>query len=253
MDYYPAGSLDAVLRSRAFRRRDSREAARGVGAELAAALRQLHAFCVVHRDVKPSNVLVDDRGHARLSDFGLATRLPKPDGVVAKRSFAGTVNYAAPELLKRTATTFGAAVDCWALGCLIYEMLEGRTPFEAETARETFSRIVEDRDPAWPADADADALSTMRHFLARDPKARLTAAESVESPWFGALDFAALDGKAGPLAAVAAVLAECDGMESDDADAELHRLFRDAGPKTPEGGSEGFAGFSRPESESVVV
>ena len=88
------------------------------------------------------NVLVDQRGHVRLSDFGLATRLPAAGSRQQKRSFAGTVQYAAPELLLKQHTTFGAEIDCWALGCLLFELLSGRPPHDAPTARETFASIV---------------------------------------------------------------------------------------------------------------
>ena len=142
MDYYPAGSLDAILESRACRRKDARQASRLVGAQLAAALARVHDLRVVHRDVKPSNVLVDGRGRVFLSDFGLATRVARKGASLKKRSFAGTVNYAAPELLLKSHETFDAAVDCWALGCLLYEMLEGDPPFARPSARETFAKIA---------------------------------------------------------------------------------------------------------------
>ena len=71
----------------------------------------------------------------------------RPGGAVKKRSFAGTVNYAAPELLLKSRETYGGAVDCWALGCLLFEMLDGDPPFKAATARETFTRIAGPEGP----------------------------------------------------------------------------------------------------------
>ena len=125
----------------------------------------------VHRDVKPSNVLVDQRGHVRLSDFGLATRLPAAGSRQQKRSFAGTVQYAAPELLLKQHTTFGAEIDCWALGCLLFELLSGRPPHDAPTARETFASIVGNKQPAWPSGNDVSDVSiiTLKKMLERNP------------------------------------------------------------------------------------
>ena len=249
MDYYPAGSLDAVLASRSFRRSDARQAAQKVGAELAAALTQIHAFRVVHRDVKPSNVLVDQRGHVRLSDFGLATRLPAAGSRQQKRSFAGTVQYAAPELLLKQHTTFGAEIDCWALGCLLFELLSGRPPHDAPTARETFASIVGNKQPNWPSGNDVSDVSiiTLKKMLERNPDKRLRAADCHAAPWFASLNFSALDVDAGPLAAIATVIAECNSLEEHDGE-DLDALFRDD-RLSMRGSGDAFAGFGRPESE----
>ncbi|KAK7239549.1 protein serine/threonine kinase [Aureococcus anophagefferens] len=246
MDYYPAGSLDAVLESRAFRRKDARAAARRVGAELAAALGRVHELCVLHRDLKPSNVLVDAAGHVALSDFGLATRVGRPGGVVRKRSFAGTVNYAAPELLLKSRETYGGAVDCWALGCLLHEMLAGAPPFRAPTARETFARIAGPEPAPAPGDVDEDCATTLAHLLEKDPGRRLAAAKAPDSRWC-TLDFAALDREPGPLASIAAVITECAKMDDDELDPSIADLF------AYDGGGDGadadaFAGFGRAES-----
>ena len=247
MDYYPAGSLDAVLESRAFRRKDARAAARRVGAELAAALGRVHELCVLHRDLKPSNVLVDAAGHVALSDFGLATRVDRPGGVVKKRSFAGTVNYAAPELLLKSRETYGGAVDCWALGCLLFEMLEGAPPFKAPTARETFTRIAGPEPAPVPGDVDEDCATTLAHLLEKDPGRRLAAAKAPDSRWWCTLDFAALDREPGPLASIAAVITECAKMDDDELDPSIADLFAyDGGGDDAD--ADAFAGFGRAES-----
>jgi serine/threonine protein kinase len=249
MDYYPAGSLDAVLASRSFRRSDARQAAQRVGAELAAALTQIHAFRVVHRDVKPSNVLVDQRGHVRLSDFGLATRLPAAGAKQQKRSFAGTVQYAAPELLLKQHTTFGAEIDCWALGCLLYELLSGNPPHDAPTARETFASIVSNKQPTWPTGNDVSdvAITTLKQLLERNPDKRLRAADCHAAPWFASLNFSSLDVDAGPLAAIATVIAECNTLEEHGGE-DLDAIFRDD-RLSRASGADAFAGFGRPPSE----
>jgi serine/threonine protein kinase len=203
----------------------------------------------VHRDVKPSNVLVDQRGHVRLSDFGLATRLPAAGSRQQKRSFAGTVQYAAPELLLKQHTTFGAEIDCWALGCLLFELLSGRPPHDAPTARETFASIVGNKQPAWPSGNDVSDVSiiTLKKMLERNPDRRLRAADCHAAPWFSSLNFSALDVDAGPLAAIATVIAECNSLEEHDGE-DLDALFRDD-RLSMRGSGDAFAGFGRPESE----
>ena len=255
MDYYPAGSLDAILESRACRRKDARQASRLVGAQLAAALARVHDLRVVHRDVKPSNVLVDGRGRVFLSDFGLATRVPRKGASLKKRSFAGTVNYAAPELLLKSHETFNAAVDCWALGCLLYEMIEGDPPFARPSARETFAKIAGGDPAPRPADVDDDCATTLAHLLEKTPSKRLDADGAPNSRWWSTLAFSALEDGDGPLSAIAAVVSECAAYDNDaPTDPALADLFADdddvagAGALANGGATDAFAGFGRPES-----
>ena len=69
------------------------------------------------------------------------------------------MQYAAPELLLKQHTTFGAEIDCWALGCLLFELLSGRPPHDAPTARETFASIVGNKQPTWPSGNDVSDVS----------------------------------------------------------------------------------------------
>jgi serine/threonine-protein kinase len=106
------------------------EAAR-ILAELAAALEAVHAQGIVHRDVKPSNVLVTRDGHVRLTDFGLARALDS-SRFTATGSALGTPAYMAPEQCK--GQDAGPASDLYALGAIAHELLSGRPPFQAENA-----------------------------------------------------------------------------------------------------------------------
>jgi serine/threonine-protein kinase len=118
-----------------------------LGAQIASGLDALHAAGIVHRDVKPANVMLDERGSALLTDFGLAkgrayTVLTRPGDVL------GTLDYIAPELISGEGTA-GAASDVYALGCLAYECLTGAAPF---AGRSIFERAVAhlDEEPADP-------------------------------------------------------------------------------------------------------
>ena len=191
MDFFPNGSLHAVLSKDTTSHRYGRKAARFVAAELACALEHVHRACVIHRDLKPSNVLVDARGHVALSDFGLATRTTARGADLRKRSFVGTVDYASPELLLKSSTRYGTGVDAWALGCLIFEMCTGLPPFHAETTRETFAKIVR-AEPKWKTitNLDPDAKTAMVKLLAKNPADRLGSGGTGFRhgvPWFATL------------------------------------------------------------------
>jgi serine/threonine protein kinase len=123
MPYVPGRNLDARLAEGPLPVPDLVQ----ILADVASGLDALHRAGLVHRDVKASNVLLDERGSAALTDFGLAkrddwSRLTKMGQVM------GTVDYIAPELLRGESAT--PASDLYALGCVTYEMVAGRPPFE---------------------------------------------------------------------------------------------------------------------------
>ena len=108
---------------------DPREAARMVRG-LAEALAYAHEKGVVHRDVKPANVLLDDKGEPHLVDFGLAFRREGGDRLTQDTDLVGTPEYLAPEAVTQSEAPPSAAVDQYALGVVLYESLTGRLPFE---------------------------------------------------------------------------------------------------------------------------
>jgi predicted ATPase len=102
-----------------------------IGNQVASALDAAHEQGLVHRDVKPANVLLDaDRGRAYLTDFGIA-KLARSSGVTPAGLFVGTLDYASPEQIR--GETIGPASDVYALGCLLFECLTARKPFDRET------------------------------------------------------------------------------------------------------------------------
>ncbi|XP_059844643.1 rhodopsin kinase grk7-a-like [Hypanus sabinus] len=112
-------------------------------AQITCGILHLHAQNIVYRDMKPENVLLDDNGNCRLSDLGLAVRIKEGKAINHK---AGTNGYMAPEILKEEKYTY--SVDWFALGCSIYEMIAGRTPFkdykEKVSKDEVTRRTLED-------------------------------------------------------------------------------------------------------------
>ena len=106
------------------------EAARIVS-EVAAALDAAHARGLVHRDVKPANVLIDGSGRAYLTDFGLTKHAGSASGLTKTGMFVGTLDYIAPEQLQ--GGEVDARVDVYALGCVLYQSLTGVVPFPRDT------------------------------------------------------------------------------------------------------------------------
>eukprot|EP00090_Calanus_glacialis_P023575 TRINITY_DN3644_c0_g1_i1.p1 TRINITY_DN3644_c0_g1~~TRINITY_DN3644_c0_g1_i1.p1 ORF type:complete len:647 (-),score=93.79 TRINITY_DN3644_c0_g1_i1:292-2232(-) len=110
--------------------------------EIILGLGHLHKEGIVYRDCKPENILLDSKGHLRISDLGLAVEIPEGEAV---RGRVGTVGYMAPEIIDNEKYTFSP--DWFSLGCLVYEMIEGRAPFRArkeKVKREEVDRRVKD-------------------------------------------------------------------------------------------------------------
>ncbi|MFD7654806.1 serine/threonine-protein kinase [Actinosynnema sp. NPDC059797] len=152
------------------------EEVRALGVRLAEALDHVHSCGVVHRDVKPSNVLLDPSGTAYLADFGLArlvdaTRLTRADQIV------GTAAYLAPEQVRGGPT--GPAADVYALGLVLLECLTGRREYQGGEIEAAVARLH--RAPHVPDDVPADLARLIRRMTATDARDRPTAAECAEA------------------------------------------------------------------------
>lgn len=185
-DYYNAGTLYFHLRrSKTFP--ESR--CRFYAAELVSALSHLHANNIIYRDLKLENVLMDHEGHCALTDFGLSKQEVDKSG--GATTFCGTADYLAPELL--AGLMYNQAVDWWSLGVLMYEMIDGRTPFYDRNKNVMFQKIRK-ADVIYSAAFSSDAKDVIQKMLCIDPAQRLGNKEGgpkdiIESEFFSCIDF----------------------------------------------------------------
>ncbi|XP_074664332.1 steroidogenic acute regulatory protein, mitochondrial isoform X10 [Strix aluco] len=140
-------------------------------AEICCGLQHLHQEGIVYRDLKPENILLDDDGHIRISDLGLAIKIPEGETI---RGRVGTVGYMAPEVISNERYAFSP--DWWGLGCLVYEMIEGQSPFRARkerVKREEVEKRVREEPELYSDKFSEDARAICTMLLAKDPKQRL--------------------------------------------------------------------------------
>ena len=119
-------------------------------ATLSEAVQEAHRSGIVHRDLKPSNVLLTADGTPKIGDFGLARRMEGESGLTWTGIAIGTPSYMAPEQAEARPLAWGPAVDIYALGAILYELLTGRPPFRAESAAETLHQVLS-QDPVPPS------------------------------------------------------------------------------------------------------
>lgn len=134
LEYVCGGEIFRLLRQEC---RFINDVALFYATEIVSALEHLHSFDIAYRDLKPENLLIDNEGHMKITDFGFAK-------VVKDKTYTlcGTPEYLAPEIIQST-DGHDKSVDWWALGVLIFEMIAGYPPFYDENPWEIYTKILD--------------------------------------------------------------------------------------------------------------
>lgn len=154
--------------------------AAGLVIELARAVAYAHQHGVVHRDLKPGNILLHSDGHPRITDFGLAKRTDRPSHLTLQGQILGTPGYMAPEQAKGDTERSGPAVDIYALGAILYHLLTGHPPFRSSL--DALVQVLE-QDPVPPRVLNKriprDLNVICMKCLAKNPTDRFASAEEL--------------------------------------------------------------------------
>jgi serine/threonine protein kinase/tetratricopeptide (TPR) repeat protein len=175
MGLVDGGQLDAVTQGEPMPIRHAAE----LIAKLARTVHYAHEHGILHRDIKPGNILLDAKGEPHLTDFGLARLVETESTVTRTLEVLGTPSYMAPEQAVGNNAHVGGATDIYGLGAVLYQLLTGHPPFAGGTTFETV-RLVLDTEPRPPrlinSKVDRDLATICLKCLEKDPQRRYPSA-----------------------------------------------------------------------------
>jgi serine/threonine protein kinase/Flp pilus assembly protein TadD len=178
MKFVEGGQLDAALEKGPMAPRRVAE----LMAKVARTVQFAHQHRILHRDIKPGNILLDNNGEPHLTDFGLARLVERESTITNSRDVLGTPSYIAPEQASGQIKDVTAAVDVYALGAVLYHLLAGQPPFVGSTHYETV-RMVLQAEPKNPRllnrQIDRDLATICLKCLEKEPGRRYSSAEAL--------------------------------------------------------------------------
>ncbi|XP_021924775.1 ribosomal protein S6 kinase alpha-5-like isoform X2 [Zootermopsis nevadensis] len=168
LDYYPAGDLAGLIYKMGHLTESD---AQLYLAEIALGIQHLHENGIIHRDIKPGNILFDACGHVAIADFGVSAYFTSNTVKIAFDK-AGTKQYMAPEMIKRSGYSF--EVDWWSLGIIAYVMMTGHKPFVFENNDvPSLHRQILEKEPRFPMHVTSKAKNFIESLLKKNPSKRL--------------------------------------------------------------------------------
>jgi WD40 repeat protein len=180
MRFIEGGTLTARIASPESRLSD--QAAAGLLVKVCGAVHFAHLRGILHRDLKPGNILLDAAGEPHVSDFGLAKWIEATNQVTLSGAVLGSPSYMAPEQAAGKPSEVTISADVYSLGAILYEMLTGRPPFHADTPLVTLKHVVE-REPKRPSSinlrCDPDLEIICLKCLEKEPGRRYSSAEAL--------------------------------------------------------------------------
>src|SRR5437667_10092106 len=175
MKFIEGGQLDAVAKREPMPPRRAAE----LMAKVARIVHYAHEHHILHRDIKPGNILLDQKGEPHLTDFGLARLVETESTVTRTMEVLGTPSYMAPEQAVGNNAQLTSATDVYGLGAVFYQLLTGQPPFAGGTTFETV-RLVLDTEPRqprlWNPKVDRELSTICLKCLEKDPKRRYPSA-----------------------------------------------------------------------------
>jgi serine/threonine-protein kinase len=175
MQFIEGGQLDEVTNRKPVPIRHAVE----LIAKIARTVHYAHEHGILHRDIKPGNILLDDKGEPHLTDFGLARLIETESTVTRTLEVLGTPSYMAPEQAVGNNSALTPATDVYGLGAVLYQLLTGHPPFAGGTTYETIKFVLdsEPRQPrAWNPNIDRDLSTVCMKCLEKDPNRRYSSA-----------------------------------------------------------------------------
>jgi serine/threonine protein kinase len=170
LQYHPGGDFAGILARQGV---IPEQAAIFYTCEIVLALKELRRLGVVYRDLKPENILIDKSGHLVLTDFGLSREGVYETANNPLKTFCGTADYLAPEVIMGVKDGYDHAVDLWSLGVMFYEMIIGMPPFWDEVTAEMYRKIKEAGPLRFTSCVSPTAIDFVLSLLQKQPEARL--------------------------------------------------------------------------------
>src|SRR5262245_46328371 len=175
MKLVEGGQLDEVIQQRPISIRQSAE----LIAKVARTVHYAHEHGILHRDIKPGNILLDPKGEPNLTDFGLARLVDSESTVTRTLEVLGTPSYMAPEQAAASNAPVSKATDVYGLSAVLYQLLTGHPPFAGGTTYDTIKLLLETEPRLphlWNPKVDRDLSTICLKCLEKDPQRRYPSA-----------------------------------------------------------------------------